>query len=292
MKHYLTSIAFLLLSTYVQLAAAPPAAWKIEALDLKPDAENGEGQLSAIVIGQAGGERVELSARIPMERICESFVTGDKLVLLGAAHNPQAVVIFDIRQRKPIDWFLCYSPRRVSDQLIVFVEFYFAHEAGGEPTDVVLVYDLAKSPLENRLKKTPGMTLPPDRSDDALVEVGVPVYPEWNARQRSYENIVTEPAAARHVLGQGGYVLVDASKLVFLASEGEEFPNVLNYLVVVNLTGGLDRSAYRGLTFRDPDSGNLAHILASQRSHGLRPCPPMPFACTSQKVTTEWTVLR
>ena len=172
------SVLLLSMCVYTLTLSAATAAWTIEALKVKPYTDTGEGELTAVAVGQAGGGRVELSARIPVEIVDDWFVTGDKLVLLGEASRTQAVVIFDIRQRKPIDWFVCYSPQRISEQWIVFVEFYFANVAGGEPTDVVLVYDLTKTPLENRLERTPGMMLPPGHLDTAFVRAGVPVLQE------------------------------------------------------------------------------------------------------------------
>jgi hypothetical protein len=214
--------------------------------------------LTAIAFSQANGERVKLSASVPLERIDEQFVTGDKLVLIGDTNRPQAVVILDLRSQKLIDWFVCYAPQRVSEQWIAFVEFYFPHVSDGEPTDVVLIYDLLKSPSENRLGRELGMKLPPGALDEAAQHVGTPVYPDWSVKQRSYRNVVADPTRARGAaMGMGGFALLGTSRLIFVASEGT-FPDKYNYLIAVDLSAGIDKPTSRKIDipkdrFKRPD---------------------------------------
>ena len=216
------------------------SAWRIEAIELHPGGERGQHVVTAIVSSEVTGDRVKLSASIPLVRIDEQFVTGDKLVLIGDADRPQAVAIFDLRTRNLTDWFVCYAPQRVSEHWLAFVEFYFPHVSGGEPTDVVLIYDLSKSPSENRLEREPGMKFPPGVLDEAAQHVGTPVYPAWNVEQKSYRNVVADQTETRGAaMGMGGFALVGTSKLVFVASEGT-FPDKYNYLIAVDLSAGAD----------------------------------------------------
>src|SRR5579883_1095972 len=265
-----------LFASILRCQTVPSSAgrWQVETLALKPDSGGQRGDLTATILNQLSGQRTELSGRVPLDRVDESFVNHDKLVIIGEAHKPQAVVIIDIPRHQVIDSFFCYGPKRISENLIAFVEFYFPHVAGGEPTDVVLIYDLSKSPVENRLEKAPGMSLPPSDLDPAAVHVGIPVFPDWNASNKSYNNIATGPANARSVLGQGGFVLVGTNTLVFVASEDEAFPDKHNYLVAVDLSNGLSRTTVRQIVipaYRLPRMGRFPNFTVITKLEAASP---------------------
>lgn len=153
-----------LLLAAAPLLAAVPRAWNLGAVTLVPaeQAVDGEklGLLRADARDALTGRLAEVSAEMWLTRVEDSFISNDKLVVLGQAGRAEAVVIFDLLATREIDWFYCYRPRHLSDDWITYVEWYPEH-ASAEPTDVILVYDLALAPLENRLEKERNVNVPP-----------------------------------------------------------------------------------------------------------------------------------
>lgn len=223
------------------MSAAEPA-WTVQKVTLAPGGTNVRA-LTAIVVKAGSTQPLEVSSNVPLSKIDQSFAAGDRLIVMGEAEKTDAVVIFDLLKRTKIDWFYCYEPRRVAENLIVGVEYYPAHIAG-EPTDVVLLYDLQKSPIENRLGETSGMEIPaPDLA--APVRVGIPIYPESNAISKSYINVVQNASEARHVLGPPYFLLLPSNQLVFLSSEGADMSSYRRRMAVVSLADPTNRPNVR-----------------------------------------------
>jgi len=220
--------------------------WKIEEFTLTP-VKLGVRSLTASIIRLSDSQPVELSDQVALEKIDNTFIWNDRLVLLGDAEKASVVEIFDLMTKKKVDWFVCYQPRRISDNWIAYAEFYFGEAQGRRvPTEVLLVYDLAKTPAENRLTSTAGMTfpLPVDTTSWMGVEVGLPVFPRVNARERSYR-VVFETERAGRIIGTGTITLLSSGKLVFGCSEqmpGMGFIGSRQYLAVVDLSRGLENA--------------------------------------------------
>jgi hypothetical protein len=179
------------------------------------------------------GSTFQIRDPVVLTDLRSSFVSENKLTLLGAAGRAQAVVVYDLESKKKLDWFFCYQPQQISSDLIAYVEFYPSH-AAEEPTDVVLIYDLRKSPEQNRL------TSRTDRGGH--IQVGTPVYPQENARKRSYANAAANINEARHVLGPPFFLLLSSQRLVFLSAEGEDARNYRSSLIVIDLFKGPDNA--------------------------------------------------
>ncbi|MFB3777289.1 MAG: hypothetical protein ACE141_06745 [Bryobacteraceae bacterium] len=175
-------------------------------------------------------------------------------MLLGIGVRPDVVEVFDLIRRTKVDWFYCYQPRRVSEDWIAFKEFYHGEAQGSDvPEEVLLIYDLTKSPEENRLEKEPGQTLPVPigKGSNYLVNVGFPIFPESNARQRSYQ-IVRESDKAGRSVDARTFSLLPSKKLVFRCLE--QLPGMGNlgareYLVLVDLSRGLENPQYQTVYF-------------------------------------------
>jgi hypothetical protein len=204
---------------------------------LVPDGLDGikQGELRATVTNVSDGRAAELGAEVHLTAISESFISNDKLIAMGDAGRAQAVVVLDLLTKREVDWFYCYRPRRISDDWIVYIEFYPAHGTG-EPTDVVLLYDLKGSPMDNRLERTADQRFPPSYSDNPI-HVGIPIYPPMNASQRSYENHVASGDQSFHILGTP-MVLLPSKKLILDVSESLDSRISRNYLASVDLSGG------------------------------------------------------
>jgi hypothetical protein len=93
----------------------------------------------------------------------------DKLLVRGMVNGSGSeIVVIDLRTVKQIDRFICYRPSvSPSQKYVAFIKFYPAHFAEGT-VDHYMIYDVSKSPAENRSKGIP---------TDDWVNVGKPIYP-------------------------------------------------------------------------------------------------------------------
>ncbi len=212
--------------------------WRLDALSIEPAAGAGNGELRAkLSMTAKPGIETNISSPVVSTSIDSAYVTDDRLVVLGEAGRTQAVEIFDISSGRKLDWFYCYSPKKISRSLIASVEYYPSMTAE-TPTDVLLIYDLLKTPQENRLG-IPGRI--PPRRGDRPIHVGIPVFPEINVSQRSYANHVESDAASYAIAGSV-YRLINGDKLAFTALRDISSGYRKTDLVIVDLSKGLDRA--------------------------------------------------
>lgn len=220
------------------LLAAEPT-WKIDKVSLAPESD----LVGRLTVGLSKDTTTfEITSEVRLTALRDHFVVRDRLVVIGEVGEQgraSGVVIFDLTNRKLLDWFVCWEATRVSESWIAFVEWYPEH---GErwPTDVVSVYDLDKSPSQNRVGKVKLPFTPPSIAD-ASVAVGIPVYPHANAVDESYANLAPSAESAIRVLGAPYFLLLPSRWLVFVAVQGKDYPSSQNRLVVVDLSHGLLR---------------------------------------------------
>jgi hypothetical protein len=219
--------------------------WKVQKLSLI-EVKEGVRMLTATVEHTPDSKPVEFSDYVATQEIQDSFIWGDRLVLLGEAERASVVEIFDLKAKAKLDWFVCYEPRRVSENWIVYKRHYFTEAQGPvAPLEVLLVYDLARTPLENRMQAAANQRIPapvPMGRGDNVVEVGIPVYPENNARQRSYQMSFESQVPGRHI-SLHALRLLPSRKLVFVCAEswpGRGQLGARQYLTVVDLSRGLE----------------------------------------------------
>lgn len=217
--------------------AVSEGVWKVDKVILTPESD----VVGRLTVGLSRDDTAfEITSEIRLSAVRDHFVFRDRLVVIGDVGEPgraSGVVIFDLADRKLLDWFVCWEPTRISESWIASVEWYPEH---GErwPTDVVLVYDLDRSPVQNRVGK---VTLPfaPPPITGAPVAVGIPVYPPANAIDGSYTNVAASAESATRVLGSPYFLLLPSRWLVFVAAQGRDYPSSQNHLVVVDLSHGL-----------------------------------------------------
>ncbi|MCC7174605.1 MAG: hypothetical protein IT159_05365 [Bryobacterales bacterium] len=231
----------------------PVTAWKIEKLTVAP-VKQGVRSLTASVLRLSPLQRIDISAQVVLSKVDDAFIWEDRLVLLGEAGRASGVEIFDLARKAKVDWFYCYQPSRISDNWIAYKEFYHGAAQGPVvPIEVLLVYDLARTPSENRMEKEPGQKfpLPTAEGSDSAVEVGVPVYPESNVRLRSYQ-IVFETVSSGRFIDAGTFALLPSKQLIFRCTEQWPSMGIIGsreYLVVVDLSRGLDNPRYHTIGF-------------------------------------------
>jgi len=236
----LAALSLLLMS----LPGRAETIWRIESASLAPKTDVVR-QLTVKVAGGAPQAPFAVIVDTRLTKLGDSFVSGDKLAIIGESGRASAVVIVDLSRRREIDWFYCYGPRRVSKDWIVYVEWY-PPRGTGVPREVVLLYDLSKSPSENRLPGASKTSLPPPVLAEPI-QVGQPIYPEDNVRKSSYSNMRQGAASPETVMTSVPFQMLPSQRLVFLGAEGEDFARSRNFLVVVDLSKGESRPTVRTL---------------------------------------------
>jgi len=102
------------------------------------------------------------------------------LIIFGNLKRAEIVFIVNLWKGQLIDEFWCYDPvLSPSEHYLVYEKFYPYHGLPGSQTTVVLLYDLQKSPSENRIP-VEGYTSWPES------QVGLPVYPEPYVKAQAY----------------------------------------------------------------------------------------------------------
>jgi hypothetical protein len=221
-----------------------PSLWKVNKVSLIPQTEEWKQGFTASVTEVKHGKTFELSADVPLTRIDDYFVSGTRLIAMGEAGRAAAVVIFDLKTREKIDWFYCYQPQRISENRIVYVEWYPGHGAG-TPNDVILLYDVTKTPISNRLESAAPMPIPaPDEASP--VTVGIPIFPESNVIRKSYRNGSDDTENAEFSVAHT-FLQIDPRRIVFVAAKGKDYSSMIDYLVVVDFPDGIANPAIQKL---------------------------------------------
>jgi hypothetical protein len=221
-----------------------PSLWRVNKVTLVPQMEEWKQGFTASVTEVKQGKTFELSADVPLTSIEDYFVSDTRMVAIGEAGRAAAVVIFDLKTREKIDWFYCYQPQRISKNRIVYVEWYPGHGAGN-PKDVILLYDLTKSPYSNRLDSAVPMPIP--ASDKASpVTVGLPIFPESNVLQKSYRNGSDDADSAEYSVAHT-FLQVNPKRIVFVGAKGKDYSSMSDYLVIVDFLDGIGSLAIQKL---------------------------------------------
>ncbi len=213
-------------------------------MTLVPQTEEWKQRFTASITEAKRGETFELSADVPLTSIEDYFVSDTHMVVIGEAGRAAAVVIFDLKTREKIDWFYCYQPQRISENRIVYVEWYPGHGAGN-PQDVILLYDLTKSPGSNRLESAVPMPIPaPDKASP--VTVGIPIFPESNVLQKSYKNGSDNADNTEYSVAHT-FLEINPRRIVFVGAKGRDYSSMSDYLVIVDFVDGMNNLAIQKL---------------------------------------------
>lgn len=179
---------------------------------------------------------------------------GDKLAVFGSVDSSISggVTIVDLEGLQVLDFLLCYHPEPSSTgRYIVYRKFYPRFAPSEVRSDLVLVYDLARSPQENRLGSDP---IPgefrPDRPEHfgSSEKVGFPIYPLSNSQEQSYRIWVETAEERHHVMGRFLWDWRD-EWVLFIDTEGETKES--SWVVVVDISEGLENPKVAKLTLDD-----------------------------------------
>jgi hypothetical protein len=155
-----------------------------------------------------------------------SVWNADKLVLIGGGGT--RILVIDRGTSAVVDTFYARKPSiSPSGRQIAFARHH--SERPDEPGEVYLLYDLAKTPDENRLVQG-------GSEDDRRWASGLPIFPDWNRVNQSYLSMSSPPGYHRLYSPLTWY---DDSTLFFVDIEDETH----SFAVVVNLPALTSRRA-------------------------------------------------
>ena len=159
------------------------------------------------------------------------LLEGDKLVVHGKLKRADIIYLIDNKKHEVTDMFWCYDPVfSPSRHFLIYEKFYPYHGLKATQTTVVLIYDMEKSPLENRVP-VKGYTTYPEN------QVGLPLYPKPYVEARAYVLPKQQQENPFWYLRSSPFFWsADANDVVFLCNHEEQ-----TYIVRVNISAGLDK---------------------------------------------------
>ncbi|MCK4815809.1 hypothetical protein KA005_08565 [bacterium] len=177
-------------------------------------------------------KRLTLGGLFSRVRSIESFylLQKDRLVAVGKLKRAEIVFVIDLKNGKLLDEFWCYAPTiSPTGRFLVYKKFYPYHGLPPTRATVVLVYDMRKPPVENRVAVV-GYTAWPKE------QVGLPIYPEPYVKARAYV-LVEEQLQNPNWYNLSSPFLwsADANDIVFLCTHQKQ-----THIVRVNISAGIE----------------------------------------------------
>lgn len=208
------ALLMLLLCCDLVSAADHLSAWRVDYAHVIPGKapEDALVQIDLTNAKTSGQRHLRLADPYAVA-IDADAVWGEDVTLLISAGRAQEVLRVRISTGTIVDKFVCYSPRFVSAHFIAGVTHY-PSSAASVSADVVFVYDLAKAPAANRADGS----LPKGPFGDR--QAGLPVFPEENARERSYD-FARPPGKQTDSVAGTPFKMDPRGCLLFVALAGE-----------------------------------------------------------------------
>jgi len=155
----------------------------------------------------------------------------DKLVVHGKLKQADIIYVIDCKTRKVVGMFWCYDPvLSPSKRFWTYEKFYPYHGLKSIQTTVVLVYDMQRTPLENRVP-VKGYTEWPK------VQVGLPIYPRPYVEAKAYVLLRQQQKEPPWYLRSSPLLWsTNATDVVFLCNHEK-----VTYVVRVNVAAGIEK---------------------------------------------------
>lgn len=155
----------------------------------------------------------------------------NKLVVHGNLERADIIYVVDCETDNVVDMFWCYGPvLSPSKRFWAYEKFYPYHGLKSIQTTVVLVYDMERTPLENRVP-VQGYTEWPK------VQVGLPIYPGPYVEGKAYLLPRQQQENPFWYLRSSPLLWsANATDVVFLCNHEKQ-----TYIVRVNISAGVER---------------------------------------------------
>lgn len=190
--------------------------------------EKGYSDLSV----REGAPPVRLDMDEVIDQVCE--LPGNRIAVFGnsGAYGTN-ISIVDTQKAALVDTFLVYDPILSPNKRWLVYRKFFPRQTDLPPSDEYLLYDLSRSPAQNR----PSEPFSLDRLD---TDVGTPIYPVgW--KNEPGDNIGA-PESQRHAHVSPFFWSPDSRAVVFADMIQEGRPDVV--LVMIDDKGGTTASVY------------------------------------------------
>jgi hypothetical protein len=151
---------------------------EVSGVVLKVVARVGSSENHRARITSPGNGTIEIDLQTRDNRFSDAFLWQQSRLILFGEFVPTSVMVLDLPTAALVDSFLALRPSvSPSGRYIAFTKHVGRTQEAVESGSVYLLYDVSKSPYENRMV--------PD-SQDADSHVGTAVFPSWNRDSRSY----------------------------------------------------------------------------------------------------------
>lgn len=126
-------------------------------------------------------ERFNFTVANEMTQVEFVYTYGSKAIIYGELGSvAHFITVYDLAGRKEIDkWYGYQFSFSHNGRYVAFLRFHPRHTPDEYLSDVVVVYDFASSPSENRV--------PEARNDKNPENVGIPVFPKENVQKQTLE---------------------------------------------------------------------------------------------------------
>lgn len=169
------------------------------------------------------------------DELQELVLVNNLLVVLGHIQRfADSATLFDLNSQKEKDFIMGYGyvmEISATKRYLIYNQFRPRWTDPGGISDVILLYDLYKSPFENRI----GL----EAQKLNAWEVGHPIYPEENLRKQAYREWI-EDEQDRHIVGLWDLWLEGDRQVVLTDRHNEAL-----WLVLVDLSEGLKQARIR-----------------------------------------------
>jgi len=155
----------------------------------------------------------------------------NKLVVHGNLERADIIYVVECETHKVVDMFWCYDPVLAPlNRFWVYEKFYPYHGLKSIQTTVVLVYDMERTTLENRVPVK-------DYTEWPKVQVGLPIYPKPYVEAKAYVLPRQQQENSFWYLRSSPFLWSeDANDVVFLCNHEKQ-----TYIVRVNIGAGIDK---------------------------------------------------
>ncbi|MEW6301089.1 MAG: hypothetical protein AB1671_25705, partial [Thermodesulfobacteriota bacterium] len=165
------------------------------------------------------------------DELQELVLVNDLLVVLGHIQRfADSAILFDLSSQEEKDFIMGYGYRMkmsATKRYLIYNQFRPRWTDAGGTSDVILLYDLYKSPRENRIG--------PAAQNMNEWEVGHPIFPEENVYRQAYREWI-ENEQDRHLVGPWYLWLENDKQVVFVDRH-----RGADWLVLVDLSEGLQQ---------------------------------------------------
>ena len=183
------------------------------------------GRLNHIIVGERSGNLVK--------EITNLHLFDEHIFIVEAKRRrAHTISVFDLSNSRREDFIWCYKPTPSPSKRFWVFDKFRSYGPPGTDTGVVLVYDMQKSPTQNRLPRT---------STQTIARVGIPIYPESYVTAKAYvaDAQLNLTPGWQHSIASPFLWSHDEQQVLFLCIHRSERYD-RSHIVRVDLSAGVD----------------------------------------------------